>query len=579
MLINALLILLTEILLILCGMAVLRLLHLVLPNFLPQIDTIPLSMLAILGLIGSTFLAAIASLFMRINWEFQSFLLIGIILYTILDRRWILTRIQKLSKISWRLDFYLLVLFGLITALVLATSADPDRSYDDGLYHLQSVLLITKGAAIPGIGLLHNRFAYNAIWHVTSALWGYQFFHPQQMVYFISTPILMLNFLLSLFYYYRTEKNRYMQWSSLLLLIVGITYMVYYRYDFGAVDNNLPSFILTWLTILMFLQIAFRFTDVDAKNQESILFLIFCVFAWTVKISTIMLIIPALYLLNLLWKNKQSEAITASIVSLTLLIPWMGRSLITSGFFIYPPFAKWFGIPFKWQMPYAMAEENKLVDISWAKIPGTSSQAVSEMSLLEWAPQWFQLLDRNEKLLIAATILIVFFSVLSILFKRKELIETNKLIPSIVFSFWMAASIIFWFFTYPDPRFFYGPAISIIASGMLSFALWIPVRYRVNYPMLTRSSVTTTIVVIVFIFVRLNILSEINYRYIKIHPAEIPQIEIRQVDLNDFTLNLPVSGNQCWGNAIPCAPDKCSESVYLMGETIFDGLMFIEPNP
>lgn len=579
MLINAFLILLTEVLLILCGMAIIRLLHKLIPQLLSKYEEASFPLLAILGIIGSTFLAAVTSIFTSIQWVFQALLLLSIIIYTITDRRWILDRVKKIHKISLRLDFYLLLLFSLIIAMVLATSADLNRSYDDGLYHLQSVLLIGKHAAIPGIGLLHNRFAYNSLWHVSSMLWGYQFLHPQNMVYFIITPVLMMNFLLYLFHHYRTEKNRYIQWASLLLLIVGITYIVYYRFDFGSVGNDLPSYILTWLIGLMLVQVLFRFVEKKQQSLESVFIILFTVFAWTVKISTFMLIIPAVFLGYRLWQMNIKETLKYFGVSLSILIPWVIRSLISSGFFMYPPIAKWFGIPFIWQMPYAMAEENRLIDISWAKIPGAFSQSVIDMSMSEWVPQWFNTLDKYQLALIGATILISIFTAFTILIKQKELREQQRISGAIMLTVWMFASILFWFLTYPDPRFFYGPAMAIIASGMISFSLWISPRYRPNYPMLTRLSITTTIVVIAFIFIRLNILSEIDYTNIKIMPAEIPQIELRHVDLNGFTLNLPVSGNQCWGEAVPCIPDKCSEAVYLMGDTVFDGLMFIEPTP
>ena len=506
-------------------------------------------------------------------------LLLAIIIYIIADRRWILDRVKKIHKISLRLDFYLLLLFSLIIAMVLATSADFNRSYDDGLYLLQSVLLIGKHAAIPGIGLLYANFAYNSLWDISSALWGYQFLHPQKMVYFIITPTLMMNFLLYLFHHYRTEKNRYIQWASLLLLIVGITYIVYYRFDFGSVGNDLPSFILTWLIGLMLVQVLFRFEDDKQQSLESVLIIIFTVFAWTVKVSTFMLIIPVIFLSYRLWHMNIKETLKIGGVSVAILIPWISRALISSGFFMYPPVAKWFGFPFKWQMPYAMAEENRLIEISWAKIPGASAQSVIDMSMREWIPQWFNLLDKYQLALIGATAFVTLFTAFTILIKRKELREQNRMSGAVVLTVWMFASILFWFLTYPDPSFFYGPAMPIIASGMISFSLWISPRYRPNYPMLTRLSINTTIIIIAFIFIHLNILSEIDYTNIKILPAEIPQVEIRHVDLNGFTLNLPISGNQCWGEAVPCVPDKCSEAVYLMGDTIFDGLMFIEPTP
>ena len=63
MLINAFLFLFTEVLLIFCGMAIIRLLQRLIPQLLSKYEEAPFPLLAILGLIGSTFLAAITSIF------------------------------------------------------------------------------------------------------------------------------------------------------------------------------------------------------------------------------------------------------------------------------------------------------------------------------------------------------------------------------------------------------------------------------------------------------------------------------------------------------------------------------------
>jgi hypothetical protein len=578
MLLNASLILLTEILWILCGMAFLRILQRVFPALIPEPKKIPLSLVAICGLIFSTFLATVVSLFMRINWEFQLFLLALLILYAITDRRWIVQRLQRIEKPALQRDFSLVLLFLLLMALVLATSADIDRSYDDGLYHLQSVLLISRQKAIPGLGLLHNRFASNSFWHITSAAWGYEILHPKHMLYFIATPVLMLNFLLFLLGSLRNEKNRWLQWFNIGTLLIAMAYMIYYRYDFGAVDNNLPSFILFWLVLLFFVKLVFTPLEKKKPTQEYFLLILIVVFAWTVKISTFMLVIPAAYVLFLLWKNHPISAAGSAEISLLLLLPWFARSLISSGYLVYPPPVSWLGLPVKWQMPFYMAHESAIVDMNWAKIPGASTQAVSEMSLVQWVPQWFQLLERNEILLLVGIIVSLLFFAFSLLVRNKKLGFLKQRSPAIILLVWAIASIVLWFFSYPAPRFIYGPAFPIIGSVFLAISFWLPEKRKITSQMWLHGSVMASVLIFCFLFIRLGIFNEIDYRDIKILPAEIPSVAIRQVTHNDFTLNLPVSGNQCWGTVVPCVPDTCSDAVFLLGETVFDGFTFIDPN-
>ena len=579
MLVNGLLILITEILWIIGGMALLRVLQRLFPVLLPESKKVPIAFLAICGLIFSTFVAAIASLLMRINWEFQLFWAILLALYAILDYRWIIQRVKRIEKLSFRRDFSLFILFAVIMVLVLATSADVDRTYDDGLYHLQSVMLISRHRAIPGIGLLHNRLAYNSFWHISGAVWGYQYFHPKQLVYFIATPVLMINFLLFLLGTLREEKNRWLQWSYLALLAGSILYLANYRFDFGSVSNDIPSFIMIWMIMIDFMRLTFSTSERRKPVQSYFLFLLLVAFAWTIKLSSLMLIIPAAYIFYLLWKNQRIAAIVSAEISGLILLIWAAHSVIASGYFVFPPPADWLGLPVKWKIPFALAHQSAILDMSWAKIPGAPAQTVNEMSLSSWFPVWYSALDKWQSLLFTGVILAMLWFTFSLVINQHRLNISGVLTPAIIFLCWMAAASLFWFFSYPAIRFLFGPAFPILGSAFLAAGFWLKDRQKYTSLVWSNGSVLAVTLFIILVFVRFNVLSEIDYTDIKIDPAPIPNVAIQQVPQNGFTINIPANGDQCWATMIPCVPEQIPDNIHLMGQTVFDGLAYINPQP
>ena len=127
------------------------------------------------GLVVLTSLASILSLVMRLS--FESLLIISGGGALILFNEWRLDRLKDLKAqfsfpISGKVWLFIgLVLFGLILDLSTRRAANPDT----GIYHAQAIHWIELYPAVPGLGNLHTRFAFNSSWLVINAFFSFAF--------------------------------------------------------------------------------------------------------------------------------------------------------------------------------------------------------------------------------------------------------------------------------------------------------------------------------------------------------------------------------------------------------------------
>ncbi|MHB1482728.1 MAG: LIC_10190 family membrane protein, partial [Bellilinea sp.] len=71
------------------------------------------------------------------------------------------------------------ILLGLIFISVLENSTHAATNPDTGIYHAQAIRWIETFPAVPGLGNLHTRFAYNSSWLVLNALFSLSFLGVQ----------------------------------------------------------------------------------------------------------------------------------------------------------------------------------------------------------------------------------------------------------------------------------------------------------------------------------------------------------------------------------------------------------------
>jgi hypothetical protein len=67
------------------------------------------------------------------------------------------------------------VAFSLVCALAVMEIVQQPKDGDTGLYHLQTIKWIEAYGAVPGLGNLHEAYAWNSMWYPLHVLFGFSF--------------------------------------------------------------------------------------------------------------------------------------------------------------------------------------------------------------------------------------------------------------------------------------------------------------------------------------------------------------------------------------------------------------------
>jgi len=129
----------------------------------------------LLGLCAVTTIGAVLSLFLPLGWPAQLILLAGALLIVIYGlRRGILPGREALRG-EHALKPGACLLAGLIFCSALLLSIGKPANPDSGIYHAQAIRWMELYPAVPGLGNLHSRLAYNSNWLLANALFSFSF--------------------------------------------------------------------------------------------------------------------------------------------------------------------------------------------------------------------------------------------------------------------------------------------------------------------------------------------------------------------------------------------------------------------
>lgn len=336
-------------------------------------------------------------------------------------------------------------------------------AYDTGLYHGQSIRWIEEYGVVKGLGNLHERFAYNSSIFAFYALFSMKFLtggfslHTINglFAFVICLPVLDIaqawkrkKMLLSDYaragaaYYLTTICDEVISPSSDYAVMCLIFYIV-----------------IMWLSLLEENKESF-----SAENFSIVPYSLLCVagvYTLTLKLTAglilLLLIKPAAYLL----KNKKWKDIGLYLLmGILVAAPWMARSVIISGWLIYPlPSLDLFSVD--WKMPV----QNIPIDAAQIKTWGRAlyNAALVDVPITEWFPNWFRTtLLSTEKLLILADLASVVIFVILLLWtlirKKRQNLDFLLVLGTV------ACSYGYWQNSAPLMR--YGYAYVLLLAGL-----------------------------------------------------------------------------------------------------------------
>jgi hypothetical protein len=350
-------------------------------------------------------------------------------------------------------------LFGFLFVLVLITGYTIDHRFFGDIvnYHLGSTLWAKDSNIVIGLGNLHNRFAFNSIWHLLSALASGNL-DPLTYVNYLpgSVLLLMIGLLVS---ESQDSSQKYLKAYAISILFIAIfvwgKHPLFYGVgapypDFGAAIMTL----LFYFYFLVFLMEKSNQPTNQFKSEEILFALATAVLAIAFKVSQIPLVlIFAFYFI----RNVKSHPINIA-KSLLLFFPLVLlflRFFMLSGCWVFPAAGTCFPNTF-WQLPIDQTKELAGIITGWARSPVVDY--VTVINNWSWLGQWSQQLFEKPYFIFSSIIIALF--ILGFYWLKDTRIELAKTYPWLIILF---VSILFWFIKAPDIRFASGTWITLTA--------------------------------------------------------------------------------------------------------------------
>lgn len=220
-------------------------------------------------------------------------------------------------------------------------------------------------------------------------------------------------------------------------------FVVQKRYDISSSGTDILAMLLIFYLMAEWSEL------VERGEKDGVLYGYLCivgVYAATVKLSAASALVFVLLPLHIFLKDRNVRALAAHVAGgLVILLPWLIRGVILSGYLVYP-YAKPDLFDPDWKMDPAVLAKDSLDIKMYGR--GISNPAEYDASLFGWIPRWFLWHATGVRILLllgAACIPIVLYLFWKSMLEKRYL-EAVLLAASVV-------NIGFWFFAAPLMRY------------------------------------------------------------------------------------------------------------------------------
>jgi hypothetical protein len=456
------------------------------------------------------------------------------------------------------------IALALLSVWIASRSMLGPANGDSGLYHFNSIRWINEYAIIPGLGNLHGRLAFNQSFftYVASLNLFPLFNHGHNLANSFLFLLLFAELLHHMFTVICNLPKAVDQYRSSMVAVFFIPFVTY-RLLFSDLSSPTPDEASVVLQVLLFIHyVNFLKAKAFDKYADSRLALIVILSATLVTVKLSNSFYATIIFASSMFFRFRGSLTTRSyplstinkltIVACMILIPWLCRGLITSG---YPAYPSTLGhIQADWSVPLEKTRQEAAWIYSWAREPTTQPNAV--LSNWNWLVPWFNHLVRHAFPSVVYPICVSVLSMILVLgflisrrrIRRKDgvpLLITLVLLPPF-------AAILFWFSVAPDTRFahslFYVAAIaSSVSLVEIGEIIW-------KDELLLISCFLFLVVNVAIVYRLSNNLWTFTYLstagYIPIPKVEL----VEKRTETGLKIYVPARDRYCWNSPIPCTP-------------------------
>lgn len=483
-----------------------------------------------------------------VDWRASSFLFLVGALGIVWNRQNLWSLLRKNLLKNWAF-----LLFFLLISVWLANRAiGSERLYDTGLYHLPAVHWIKVFPIVPGLGNLHGRLAFNSSYFLYSALLGGGPWNArsQHLSGGLLLLVLLAQIIVSAVAAFRDKRGASLHRLFLIMMFTPVLIKAFSPHV-SSLSPDLPVFVLGIVISSKLLEFLENPTQTYPWKGYMV--------STTIMMAALGIVIKLSFLFFALLASLVAGAATSTpkgqsekrhnrkivfwiIICVSLiLLSWMARGVILSGYLFYPSTIGSF--PVEWRIPRQAVLEEAYWIQSWARQPNVHWSEV--LGNWAWFKPWaFRMLRSYEVatpivLLLIGCFLAFCLSPLRRDKKKKQGRRWLLLLPPI-------ASLFFWFFTAPDLR-YVGASFWILGTGALILGVntLLP-RKRIWILGLSLALVCSWI---------LWGKAPIQEELFKTKPSPLPYVSFKKFETHSgLRIYVPEKGDQCWNGPLLCTP-------------------------
>jgi len=459
------------------------------------------------------------------------------------SRRGIIEILKITPGFGWVLFFLILMmLFPVANGALL-----PSRGYDDGcLYGMQITRWFNQYPVVPGLANLHGRLAFNSSYFLYTAFLNVIY----ENFYRLANGLLYLGFLLQaglgilrIFYAKKAVK---LGWLFQALLISPLL-IIDRRIDFSLLSSDIPVYFVGMLTAIGLLDLLENKGRDNGLDERRKLFYIFtlCLAGITLKLTFFAMGVTTMVIGGLLTKPGKSILARISILTIAVILPWVTRSIIMSGYPFYP--VPIFPFTVEWRVPLASVKAQIASIVSFARTPGILnwSKTLNDYSWLKfwWAQRCaFSFVSMFLPLYLAVLGLLGMFC--------SRCINAKPVLGRKVYLFLLPAAInlVYWFFSAPSIR-FCGATFFVLGMGILAAGIYELMRGEKYFG--------TNIIIAAHLFClsafySLPILKN-SFGFMGFYDEPKPVV-VEFAAASGLKVYVPAKDNKCFGCDLPCTP-------------------------
>lgn len=462
----------------------------------------------------------------------------------------------------------------LLVGLILIWSYCTSRGYmhyDSDLYHAQSIRWIEEYGVVKGLGNIHVRFAYNSSFFALSALYSMRFLLGSSLHTVNGFFALLLS----------AEVLRFLDISKRKKVILADFARLGAFYYLTVIYREIVAPASDYAIMCVVFYLVIKWLDLLETDRDEITpFALLCVggvYAVSLKLTAGLILLLVLKPAWMLISRKRWKDIFIYVaMGIIVLAPWITRTVIISGYLLYPfPALDLFSVD--WKINAAAAALDAAEIKTWGR--GLNNAALVDLPVKEWFPSWFQtMLPMLGKLLIIADIicLFLFLIILMLFFVRgiRKKVRDDRFIVFGEYLLVLAAVIVsylFWQLSAPLLRYGYAYVLLtvVLTAGILK-TIW---EEHATVRQLRFFCKGFAVLLLVFSAVKLwplaGYMTSVAAQPYMLWQQDYGSYELECYEVNGISFYYPVSGDRVGYQRFPAIPRKTE--IIFRGEDIKDG--------